>query len=296
MKEMQVSVVIPTYNGKEKVLRLLNKLCLQTNQDFETIVVIDGSTDGTVEELSKSKWDLQSLQIIAQENKGRAGSRNTGANNASGTILIFIDDDIIPDKTLIQDHLEAQEKNDIVVGILDSYDDGVNPEMLAFSKYKNQQMNAAIFENVAEEMTVPYITANNFSIKKQLFQKLGGFDARLNDAEDFEFAVRCKESGYPIFYTHNCLAYHSLQKNLEESARRSKEYRKGQEILLKYHPHIEQYIPNSINHINILKRPFFYLLSFPFWLRLADKNFFKFLPPKFRFKLYDIMWTGNYYY
>jgi glycosyltransferase involved in cell wall biosynthesis len=296
MEQFKLSVIVPTYNGKNKVLKLLNSLCLQTARDFETIVVIDGSTDGTIEALNRYNSNLQHLKVIVQENKGRAGSRNAGAASANGNILLFIDDDMIPSKFLIENHCEAQLNNDVVVGILEGMNEDATNEMLKFSKYKNDKMNLGIFSSQKDDCIIPYITGNNFSIKKSLFDKLGCFDERLNDAEDFELAVRVVENGNVIFYSKKCLAYHTIFKTLEESARRSKEYKKGRDELLKFHPHLSKYKVNSLKKIKRWKRPFFYLFSFNFWLKLADYKAFKFLPPNIRFKLYDILWVGNYYF
>ena len=201
------SVIIPTYNGKTKVVRLLKALSKQSLKDFETIVVIDGSTDGTATVLNAEVWELHSLRTIEQPNAGRAGARNAGVPFASSDILIFIDDDMVPTETLVEEHCKTQQQYDIVVGKLDSYNDGSNPELLEFSYYINNKINSGIFNSSEKPMDMPYITANNFSIKKKLFEELKGFDARLNDAEDFELAVRCKERGFSIHYSEGCLAY-----------------------------------------------------------------------------------------
>lgn len=291
-----LSIIIPTYNGKQKITNLLTELRKQSIQSFELIVVIDGSVDGTADAIKNEEAHFEHLKIINQANKGRAGSRNTGAKIAATNILLFIDDDMVPSPTLVADHLGAQATHDIVVGTLAAINEDANEEIMAFSRYKNEQMNAEIFAESNDKSTIPYITANNFSIKKDLFIAVGAFDERLNDAEDFELAVRLVDKNYKIFYSKNCLAYHTIFKTLEESANRSKEYRKGREALLRIHPNLAKYPVNSLSEIKIWKRPLFYLFSFKFWLKLADKNFFTFLPTKVRFKLYDIMWVGNYYF
>ncbi len=58
---MKISVIIPTYNGASKIINCLKSLDQQTYQEFETIVVIDGSTDQTLELLGNQTFNLTSL-------------------------------------------------------------------------------------------------------------------------------------------------------------------------------------------------------------------------------------------
>src|SRR6185369_7237614 len=92
--EMKASVIIPTYNGAKKIAVTLDALCKQTAEDFETIVVIDGSTDNTLEVAQQFSSKLQELRIIQRPNGGRAVARNTGAAEAKTGVLIFFDDDV----------------------------------------------------------------------------------------------------------------------------------------------------------------------------------------------------------
>ena len=83
-----VSVIIPTYNGKQRIGNVLESLVKQTYHDFEILILIDGSTDGTGEYLQQNNFGSE-LAIYSQENKGRAAIRNKGAKKASGHLLLF---------------------------------------------------------------------------------------------------------------------------------------------------------------------------------------------------------------
>jgi glycosyltransferase involved in cell wall biosynthesis len=69
-----ISIIIPTFNGKNKLEKLLRSLELQSNKNFEIIIVVDGSTDGTIG-LKANNWDLN-IKWIEETNNGRAGARN----------------------------------------------------------------------------------------------------------------------------------------------------------------------------------------------------------------------------
>lgn len=88
-----LSIIIPTYNAQETLGACLNSLCPTLPQHSEVIVVNDGSTDGTSEILSDYEQRYPALQVITQQNKGRAGARNTGLNYAQGLFIGFVDAD-----------------------------------------------------------------------------------------------------------------------------------------------------------------------------------------------------------
>jgi glycosyltransferase involved in cell wall biosynthesis len=88
------SVVIPTYQRRDLAVALVRALERQTyDGPFEMVVVVDGSTDGTVEALAQLHPQFQ-LRVIAQKNSGLARARNAGAGAAAGEILLFLDGDI----------------------------------------------------------------------------------------------------------------------------------------------------------------------------------------------------------
>ncbi len=107
---MRISVVIPTYNRRDLLARTLPTVL---NQDFpsdqyEVIVVVDGSTDGTLEFL-RSLSTPCALRIVEQPNRGIAAARNAGLRVARADIVLFLDDDILSEPSLLQEHARAHE-------------------------------------------------------------------------------------------------------------------------------------------------------------------------------------------
>ena len=117
---LDASLVIPTYNKKEFLELTLTSLANQTYplENFEVVLVDDGSTDGTHELFSETLIHFPfQLEYVKQENAGRAAARNVGILTARGRNVIFIDDDQIVPPQFIENHLKLhQENRNLVVG------------------------------------------------------------------------------------------------------------------------------------------------------------------------------------
>ena len=88
---MIISVVIPLYNKKKQIAYTLQSVFTQTFQDFEIVVVDDGSTDNSVEEVEK--FDDSRIRLIHQTNAGVSAARNRGIGEARGELIAFLDAD-----------------------------------------------------------------------------------------------------------------------------------------------------------------------------------------------------------
>src|SRR5690348_2266423 len=100
---MRFSVVIPTYQRRDVVVRSVAALNRQTFRDFEVVVVVDGSTDGTADALREVEAEF-ALTILEFPNRGLSQARNAGARAASGEVILFLDDDMEADPALLEEH------------------------------------------------------------------------------------------------------------------------------------------------------------------------------------------------
>jgi GT2 family glycosyltransferase len=289
---MTVSIIVPTYNGIRKLPGILECLAQQSFKDFETIVVIDGSTDGSSEMLAGMKTNLQ-LKILERENGGRSTVRNYGAAMAGGELLIFFDDDMLPSEHCVETHVSFHEghRDSIVTGAQIFTDDGD-----FFSTYKNSISNswANTMKKYAEHPMPPdqlYLTAANFSISKQLFRELGGFDERLTDAEDFDLAVRASKKGIKIYYRHDAFAWHKDNVDLVAYIKRLREYEKAHAKLrtIKSDMYSDVALRKPVQ-LKGFKKLAFSFFAHPFWLKMAgSEKFTSLLPVNMRQRLFDIV-------
>src|SRR5436305_9645694 len=112
--KVKVSVIIPTFNRGLK-LRKTVECVLQSDlkeiEKLEVIVVDDGSTHPAIETLNDlSVTPPRTLQCIRQANSGAGPARNAGFKLATGDLVLFLDDDIWPGSSLVQQHIEAHRK------------------------------------------------------------------------------------------------------------------------------------------------------------------------------------------
>lgn len=103
---MKISIIIPTYNEKGTLENCIESLGFQTFTDFETIIVDDGSTDGTIQILENLSKTLPNFSFVRQNHLGAGAARNLGAKKASGEILIFVDADMTFDKNFLKNLVE----------------------------------------------------------------------------------------------------------------------------------------------------------------------------------------------
>ena len=114
---MKASLVIPSYNACERLYYNLLYLNMQDypRADFEVIVVDNGSTDDTHEMLKGIEINYTLNSFSTSKNMGRAFARNYGVKESNGDIIIFLDSDMIAERSFIAKHLEAHRYCDIAV-------------------------------------------------------------------------------------------------------------------------------------------------------------------------------------
>lgn len=122
-KHKKISIIIPTYNRKEKLEKCIDSILNQTYHNFEIIIVDDGSTDGTQEWLeAKYKTNSRIIYLINSQNSGAGFSRKRGYDKAQGEYIIFCDDDdYYTDNEFFSEAVRIFEKENIMLICSNSY-------------------------------------------------------------------------------------------------------------------------------------------------------------------------------
>jgi len=211
-----VSVVIPTFNRLDRIARVLDAFGRQTIgfDQFEIIVVCDGSTDGT-EAYLKALTHPAALRPIFQSNRGPAAARNAGAAIAEGEFIVFVDDDVVPGPRLLEEHLlrhRASAGLVAVIGPLLTPTDFRLSPWVAWEQAKLERQYDAMLRGRWEPTARQFYTGNA-SIRRDVFLDLGGFDEHFRRAEEVEFAYRLAARGGKFIFTMAAEGVHYAERS-----------------------------------------------------------------------------------
>lgn len=227
MDSVNISIVIPLYNKAQSIVDTLKCVCEQTYQNFEVIVVNDGSTDNSL--YNAQKVNDKRIRIISQKNAGVSAARNAGIKAAKYDYIAFLDaDDYWEDN-----YLEKQVKM-----ILDFPDAALWSTAWGY-------MRCGVKENIKhypdvgfQGYVVDYWTmkksTNIFFVsasvyKKEVFGAVGGFDERIKYGEDYDMVFRTLLE-YKVAFNSTPLVYY-----VQDAENRAMNRRQQLEYMLPYY-------------------------------------------------------------
>ncbi len=211
-----VSVILPTYNRLDRLQRVLAALEKQAFpcDQFEVIVVSDGSTDGTREYMRALKSPL-AITFVAQANQGVAVARNTGLGKAAGDLVVFIDDDVVPSPQLIAAHVTSHvDDRTIVLGPMLTPSDF---DMQPWVRWE-QSMLMKQYDDMRTGRWTPtarQFYTGNTSLRRRHVIEAGGFDPKFRRAEDVELAYRLAERGLRFVFNDRAIGWHYAERSFK---------------------------------------------------------------------------------
>lgn len=181
-----ISVIMPVYNRVHVIMNAINSVLNQYYDNWELIIVDDGSTDGT-RELLRTLNDDRIKIFFNEKNIGVSPSRNVGLEKVSGDYIAYLDSDDLWDprfmSAMIGAFVELPDADFIYSAQLlyDTYDS--TPFALRFGAFNKSLLN-----------NNNYIGINCFMYKKEIYDKIGGFDITLNRLVDYDLLLRIKNN------------------------------------------------------------------------------------------------------
>jgi len=225
---MDISIVIPTYNNCESICRVLAALSQQTYplEKYEVIVVEDGSTQ-PAEDLIVFWKDYFNLKYYRAKNRsGISRSRNIGIDHASGSVVVFLDSDMIVTSDFVSEHSKMhQDEESVGVGYRIRLSRRVPPVSIGdiihnFQLIKQLPCSQDEREDVYQicdsqinNIETPWICVYgcNFSVPYKDVIDIGKFDEQFQTnwgGEDIEFAYRLYKKGLKFTLNRNACGYH----------------------------------------------------------------------------------------
>lgn len=214
------SVVIPTYNRCQVLVRTLQALLAQKDDScpssYEIVVVDDGSTDETERQVR----DLESaasgqIVYLHQPNRKQGAARNLGAGKAQGDFLVFLGDDTIPDPGFLSQHSAGRRKRgqwsrDSRLVVIGRTRWARHLATTRFTRYIGEQGWQFGFSLIADPENVPFnfFYTSNLSIGRRFFLDSGGFDEDFQEYgwEDIELSLRLCKNGMRLVYQPDAVA------------------------------------------------------------------------------------------
>ena len=239
---MEASIIIPTYNRAEKLRRCLEALSHQTQpaSDFEVIVVVDGSTDGTWEMLANLESTFV-LRTIQQLNSGQPAALNRGAAESKGRVSIFLDDDIIVTPQFVAEHLRLHQTRDQVVGIGQlTLTLPLGADWYARGFAQGWREHYEEFNRGQRRPDWDDCYGGNMSVSRAAFMAVGGNVTDLRRGYDVELAYRLKQSGCSFEYLPEALGNQIESKGFRELSRDSELAGEWSVELARRHPATEK--------------------------------------------------------
>lgn len=177
-----VSIIMPTYNRENIIQNAIDSVLNQNYENWELLVIDDGSSDNTLELLNNINNDK--IKVISYgENKGHSFARNTGLKNAKGDIIMYLDSDNEWDpryiETMVGAFIELPDAVALYSGQLLYSEYNSKPYAIRFGSF-----NKPLLHNRN------YIDLNCFCHKKCVFNVIGGFDEELIKLVDFDYILR----------------------------------------------------------------------------------------------------------
>lgn len=187
----KVSVVIPAYNAMTYLPETVESVWRQTFNDFEVLIIDDGSSD-QIGEWASLITDPR-LKLISQENQGLSGARNTGIAKAQGEYIAFLDADDVWEPTKLEKQVRCLEDNP-AVGLAYSWTAYIDEKGKSTGRVMTADAEGDVWRQIIERNI---IDCPSVVVRRCCFETVGVFDRNLRSIEDWDMWIRIA-SRYPF--------------------------------------------------------------------------------------------------
>ncbi len=213
------SVIVPVYNRPKEVKDLLESLAKQTDQDFEVLIVEDGSTERCYDVVMDYK-DKVKVSYFHKANEGRSIARNFGIERANGAYFIFFDSDcVIPPDYFATLKKALKKKYVDCFGGPDAAAPNFNVTQKAISYAMTSFLTTGGIRGGKVQLEKFTPRSFNMGYSREVWHRVGGF--REMFSEDIDMSTRIREAGFSITLIREAFVYHKRRVNLAKFARQT---------------------------------------------------------------------------
>ncbi|HEX9426864.1 MAG TPA: glycosyltransferase family 2 protein [Candidatus Polarisedimenticolia bacterium] len=248
MSAPALSVVIPSYQGAERLPRTLGSLVgSQVPGGYEILVIDDGSPDATVE-TARAFADRLPLSVVRHPgNQGRSAARNTGLRQARAPIALLLDDDMLAEPGLLARHLRAHAGGGRVGAIGRIAEDGLDGRDPFHAYLRREELHRRRRLQAAGNLSFEEVWTGQLSVRREDALAAGLLDETIRSygLEDIEFAYRLAALGVRFVYLDDAVTRHAgFAGNLERYCARHRGVGEVAAYVLKRHdtPEMRRYL------------------------------------------------------
>jgi hypothetical protein len=234
-RKKTVSLIVLNYNGLHHLQEYFTSVYNQTLIPTEVIMMDNLSRDGSREFVKKH---FPKVKIVTEDryNTGTATGSNMGFAHTTGDLVIFQSNDLRLDKNCIKELVETityDEKVGIVTSVFIKYERDPDGDYIVdnagglFDMYGFgiQNYPSVKFKDIPQEQEVFFSYGSSFIIRRDLFEKIGGFDDHFFTLhDDIDLSWRVRLLGYKILYTKKSFVYHKGSATIKQRGRAQKRY------------------------------------------------------------------------
>lgn len=245
------SIVIPTWNRIRMLTRVLGALGQQTGAPpFEVIVVNDGSKDDTIAVIETMVAEGRisfPFRFESQANSGPGRARNRGTSLATGTFVLYIGDDTVPEPEFLSEHARVHRESgdDPRLACLGYTGWPAGERVTAFMDYINDYGLQFGYRLISDGAIVPFnfFYTSNISISREILGD-APFDTTFPAAawEDIELAFRLEHEGLKIRYNAKAVTRHYHPMDVDSFARRQFTVGRSGAIFFQKHPDLGHFL------------------------------------------------------
>lgn len=273
-----VSIIIATYNRSSYIVEAIDSVLQQTYDNWELIIIDDGSTDNTKEVINKYIND-RNVFYYYQDNTKQAGALNTGLQYVKGEWVAFLDSDNrwLPNRlssAIVQ--INAGAKAGLIYGDIYTIDEsGKRISEKNMKRYSGKVTAQLLFDN--------FISFNTTLIKKDVLKKINGFNSKLDRAPDYDCWLRASTITNVLYLNEYLAEYRVMDDQLstDKTARFDNNEKTIKRFIVNYGKYLtkkeikqglsafylrkSRYLKSEKKYFNSVKFLIISIIKYPFW-------------------------------